>query len=354
MIANQQNGTANTFTSVPFNTLPVVTYAAIPSNGIISPAPGNQAFYYVPNNQSVPYVLNYNLIVQRAVGHKMSFDVGYVGNVSRHLSFNSALNAALPGTWLNGEPLYAAFGRIASTTLRAYGRNAEYNSLQANYTIRAERGLTLNVAYAFSKSLDNAGCQDPYNYHLCWAPSSFDQTQLLTISHVYEPPFGKGKAFMNRGGVVAHVVGDWQLNGVFRYQTGPPFTPTAPTTTCSCPGLGIYANVIGNPVYLDGVGPGQPWVSTSAFALPAPNSFGTAGRNILRGPGEKNYDFSLFRTFPVWEKTRLEFRAEFSNLTNTPHFSNPASNLGAPNFGIISGSGYNGNRQTTLAMRLTF
>jgi len=93
----------------------------------------------------------------------------------------------------------------------------------------------------------------------------------------------------------------------------------------------------------------------NAFATPAPNTFGNAGRNIVRGPHLSNYDFSLFRIFPITERARLEFRGEFYNLTNTPHFSNPNGTVTSGNFGEISSTlgGY-GNREVQVALRLTF
>ncbi|HSM78650.1 MAG TPA: hypothetical protein VLT57_13520, partial [Bryobacteraceae bacterium] len=104
-----------------------------------------------------------------------------------------------------------------------------------------------------------------------------------------------------------------------------------------------------------GVGPGQPWFTTSSFGVPEPNAFGNAGRNTVRGPRLSNYDFSVFRNFPVTEKIKLEYRAEFYNLSNTPHFSNPNGSVTSGAFGTISGtlSGY-GNRQIQMALRLKF
>jgi hypothetical protein len=106
------------------------------------------------------------------------------------------------------------------------------------------------------------------------------------------------------------------------------------------------------------VGPGQYWFTTSAFAVPGPNRFGSAGRNILRGPRLSNYDFSLFRNFAIGERFKLEYRAEFYNLTNTPHFANPSgngSNVSSGSFGTITSTlnGYT-NRQLQMALRLRF
>ena len=244
-------------------------------------------------------------------------------------------------------------------SLRADGVNSSYNALQTNLSKRFSQGLSLTVAYAWSKSLDvgsnQPGFTDNLNLQRQYGPSDFDRTHLLTISHLYELPFGKGKSLLSKG-VGAAILGGWQVNGIYRFATGTPFTPTTDATACNCPGNGNFADALGVPLtYQDGIGPGQPWFSTSAFAVPGPNRFGNAGRNSIRGPRLSNYDFSVFRTFAVTERFKLEFRSEFYNLTNTPHFSNPNGTASSATFGIISStlSGY-GNRQVQLALRLKF
>ena len=359
VIYNVQVGNTGGYTVAgTFNSLPVVPFTPIPSNGQISPAP-NQAFFVIPFQNRLPYVENYNFTYEHQLGSSISFNVGYVGALGRELPYYRELNAAAPGTGTVGLPFNALFGRTASTQLRADGINSNYNALQANLTKRFSQGLSLTVAYAFSKSLDEGSNQPSFTDNLDlsrqYGPSDFDQTHLLTISHLYELPFGKGKPFLNNGGIAAHILSNWQLNGIFRLATGMPFTATADATSCDCPGNGNYADAVAPITILNGVGPGQPWFTTSSFAAPAANQFGNAGRNTIRGPGLKNYDFSLFRTFNVTERFKLEFRGEFYNLTNTPHFSNPDGNVNDSTFGIISSSmsGY-GNRQIQTALRILF
>jgi hypothetical protein len=239
--------------------------------------------------------------------------------------------------------------------------NSNYNALQATLTKRFSQGLTFTVAYAYSKSMDvgsnQAGFIDNLDFRRQYGPSDFDQTHLLTISHLYELPFGKGKPFLNHGGIAAALLSDWQLNGIHRYATGTPFNVTADATPCHCPGNGNFADAVAPVTILGGVGPGQPWFTTSSFAVPGPNRFGDAGRNTVRGPHLSNYDFSLFRIFPVGERLKLEFRGEFYNLSNTPHFANPNGSVsaGPGSFGINTStlSGY-GNRQIQTALRITF
>jgi hypothetical protein len=359
VIYNVQNGNANDYVvDGTFTSLPPVTFLSLPANGRISPAP-NQGFFVIPTHNPLPTVQNYNLTLQQELSGGFALDVGYVGNLGRQLPYNRELNAAAPGTGVTGLPFLMAYGRNASTSLRASGVSSNYNSLQANLTKRFSNGISFSVAYAWSKSLDvgsnQPGFTDNLDLRRQYGPSDFDQTHLLTISHVYELPFGKGKPFLSNGGITAHLLSNWQLNGIYRYATGTPFTATADATACNCPGNGNFADAVAPVQTLGGVGPGQPWFSTSSFAVPGPNRFGNAGRNTIRGPHLSNYDFSLFRTFAIKERVRLEFRGEFYNLTNTPHFSNPTGNTSSGSFGIITSTlgGY-GNRQVQTALRVTF
>jgi hypothetical protein len=359
VIYNVQNGNANDYVvDGTFNSLPPVAFLSLPSNGRISPAP-NQGFFVIPTHNPLPTVMNYNLTVQQQLAGGFTADIGYVGNLGRQLPYNRELNAAAPGTGVNGLPFLIAYGRNASTSLRADGVNSNYNSLQANLTKRFSNGISFSVAYAWSKSLDvgsnQPGFTDNLDLRRQYGPSDFDQTHLLTISHVYDLPFGKGKPFLSNGGFAAQLLSNWQLNGIYRYATGTPFTATADATACNCPGNGNFADAVAPVQTLGGVGPGQPWVSITSFAVPGPNRFGNAGRNTIRGPHLSNYDFSLFRTFAIKERVRLEFRGEFYNLTNSPHFSNPSGNVSSGSFGIITStlSGY-GNRQVQTALRVTF
>jgi hypothetical protein len=354
----QQGNTGDFIVDGTFSSLPVVQFVDIPANGRITPAP-NQAFFVIPSRNRLPYVQNYNLTYQRDLGHDIVFDVGYVGNLGRQLPFNRALNAAAPGTGSAGRPFNVLFGHSADVSLRADGINSNYNSLQTNLAKRFSHGLTFTFAYAYSKSLDVGNDQPGFTDNLDlgrqYGPSGFDRTHMITASHLYELPFGKGKPFLSQNRTAGFILGNWQLNGIYRFATGTPFTASADATSCNCPGNGQFADAIAPVTYPGGVGPGQPWFSTSSFAPPGPNRFGTAGRNTIRGPRLSNYDLSVFRLFPIGERFRLEYRAEFYNLTNTPHFANPSGTATSATFGIISStlSGY-GNRQVQMALRLKF
>ena len=354
----QQGNTGDFIVDGTFASLPPVQTIPIPSNGQINPAP-NQAFFVIPSRNRTPYVQNYNLTYQRELVHGIAFDIGYVGSLGRQLPFNRSLNAAVPGAGSAGLPFFVQFGRTAAVSLRANGISSNYNSLQTNLSKRFSNGFSFTVAYAYAKSLDvgsnQPGFTDNLDLRRQYGPSDFDQTHLLTISHLYELPFGKGKKFLNNGGVGSFILGGWQINGIFRSATGTPFTPTADATACNCPGNGNFADAVAPVQMVGGIGPGQTWFSTSSFAVPGTNRFGNAGRNSIRGPRLTNYDFSVFRTFSMSDRFKLEYRAEFYNLSNTPHFANPNGNVSSASFGTITGTlnGY-GNRQVQMALRLKF
>jgi hypothetical protein len=355
VISNIQVGvTGDYVVDGSFASIPAAPVVSVPSSGRITPAP-SQAFYNIPQHNPYPYVQSMNLTYQRELGHGLTGDVAYVASLGRQLEYNQELNAAYPGTGTAGMALNKLFGRTASTVRRARGVNNNYNSLQTNLNKRFASGLTFTAAYTYSKALDVGSDQPSFTNNLDlganYGLASFDRTHMFTASHLYELPFGKGKRLASSG-PLAVVAGGWQLNGVFRVVSGTPFSIGADSSSCNCPGNSNYADAIGAVRILGGTGPGQYWFDRSAFAAPAANRFGTAGRNIVRGPGFANYDMSVFRAFPVTERAKVEFRSEFYNLTNTPRWGNPNSSVNSGNFGQITST--SGEREIQFALRLLF
>ena len=153
---------------------------------------------------------------------------------------------------------------------------------------------------------------------------------------VYELPFGAGKKWATSGASSA-ILGGWQLNGVFAAYQGRPFTLSASGASLNMPGNEQTA------------GPGQSrrsksWATSAmtarsstprAFARVTEVRFGNVGRNTMRGPGVVNLDLSLFRTFKLTRQVKLQFRVEAFNVSNTPHFANPNSNVNSSDFGRV-------------------
>ncbi len=282
------------------------------------------------------YIQSWNLIIERRLPGDMTASIGYVGTATVHALADRDINAALPGKGNTGRPLYALYGRTASTTMWDGFLNANYHSFQASLNRRFRGGLLVRGAYTFSKAISSTD-EDGWA-GLTWnsdnviarnrALTGYDRTHILQFGWVADLPFGPGKKFANSGGPASWVVRDWQINGTFSAYSGTPFTVSADGSSLNAPGNSQTADQV-KPVVekLGGIGRNVPFFDPLAFRAITDIRYGSSGRNILRGPGVVNSDFSVFRTFPLTERFKLQFRAEAFNITNTPHFNNPSTNV---------------------------
>ena len=165
---------------------------------------------------------------------------------------------------------------------------------------------------------------------------------------------GKGKT-LAKTGVAAAVLGNWQVNGIMSAYTGNPFTVTSPGSSLNAPDNTQTANQVNTTVTRIGnAGPGTYYYDPTAFAaVTAANTFGTSGRNILRNPGVWNTDLDITRQFPIKERLKLQFRAEFFNLPNTSHFNGVSSSSVTSGTFMQITSSY-GERQMRFGLRATW
>jgi hypothetical protein len=155
----------------------------------------------------------------------------------------------------------------------------------------------------------------------------------LTLSYLWAFPFGKGQKWLNNGGISDFILGGWQNNGILFSQSGLWFSPVLQTSTTNT-GTSSRPNIIGPVVYPHTL---LHWFSPSAYATPAPYTYGNAGRNTLLGPGRTNFDWSLFKNFPVREQMLFQFRFEAFNVFNHPQFGYPNQTVGNSQVGQITG-----------------
>ena len=155
----------------------------------------------------------------------------------------------------------------------------------------------------------------------------------------------------NAGKLAEGLIGGWQVQGVLDLHTGRPYTPTVGRDVANI-GLGGQRPIrkgsgkLSHPTL-------SKWFDTSAFTVPANYTYGNSGTNILFRDFNKDFDFSLFKNFQVTERTRLEFRAEFFNLTNTPVFDAPVTNIDGASAGRVTSTA-NTPRQIQFALKLNF
>jgi hypothetical protein len=176
-------------------------------------------------------------------------------------------------------------------------------------------GWIAQAGYVGSRQTPQVQAQQYFALNRALMP--YDRTHNFNTSFSVELPLGKSA--LARG---------WQVNGIFSACSGAPFTVTASGTSLNAPGNTQRADQVKPTVAIPGgVGPGQSYFDPLAYAPVTAVRFGTSGYDSLRGPGLVNLDFSLFRDFRITERFKAQFRAEALNFTNTPHFSNPASNV---------------------------
>jgi hypothetical protein len=297
--------------------------------------------------------------------------IGYVGQHGTHLAMPMSFiqkrmmpdGTILPSPWVAGNPALAQLSGINATTANG---NQRYDALQATLRKRFSRGFQYQVNYTWSKGMsDSRGYygeggqaaaqgnpQNTYNRKAEWAPSYFDAAHIFSFNGAYDLPIGRGMALgSNWNRVVDGIAGNWRISGVASLRSGFPLTITALDRSGTVSN-GARADLIANPKGNLGVGPNATWFNTAAFRQPRAGTFGSAGVSVVRGPGLKNLDVSLQKSFRVTESKRLELRAEAFNFTNTPIFNAPDVNVNSVTFGQVQVA--QGERNVQLALKFYF
>ena len=221
-----------------------------------------------------------------------------------------------------------------------------YHALTLKVERRLAKRVGYNVSYTLSQSKDDASSpgateseanvpQDVRNIFDEtgeWARSSFDHTHQFIASGVYQFPF-----FENGSGLAHALLGGWRANAIFIAQSGAPFTVNLGVDRANIgAGPAQRPDQLRDPNLPGGARTPERWFDTSAFALQAPFTFGSAPRNGVIGPGYANVDFALAKTWtPGGPGRQLEFRWEIFNLFNRVNFDLPNRVFGTPNFGRI-------------------
>jgi hypothetical protein len=323
-------------------------------NGLVVTAPTILSNWVA---RKAPYEIQYELNVQRQVTPTTAIEAGYVGSQGHHLDRFRNLNVPLPGPGaVQSRRPFPALGAIQE--VQDYV-NSTYNSLAVKFTQQMSHGVNALVGYTYSRSIDIGSAirshggdadfaQNPYDVKTGErGPSNFNQVHRLTTSLLYEPPVGRGKAFLNHG-IASEILGNWRFNSIFILASGYPFSFTESTNTLNGSG-GAAGGGGGRPNYsgatLDPTGGKNRfhWFNTAGFQAPPLYTFGNVSRNSMYGPGQLSWDSSMMKMFPVYREQELQFRFEAFNVINHPNFGLPAASRGTSTFGTIS--------STTIPMR---
>lgn len=328
------------------NGFPAVSRPALNSAfGAVAPGQRpNLSVGFFKQDQVSPASFQYNINLQREVAAETVVELGYMANVSHHLTANDlTLNQVRPELMGAGD---AQARRPFPQFSNVYWINpsigdSSYHSGYVRLERRFNLGFSVLAHYTFSKFLDDvAGADeygdpgsymDAYNRRLDKSLSGSHVPHRTVLTGLYQAP-----AFKTRPSLVRWLAGSWQMGVLATMQSGAPFTVvTAANTTNAFTAGSLRPNLLRDPRL---AGAGQTlarWFDTAAFVPPAPFTFGNSPRAGLRGDGSQTVDATLSKEFPVTERYKVDLRGEFYNLLNHANFELPGHVLGAANFGSV-------------------
>ncbi|WP_213807557.1 TonB-dependent receptor [Granulicella sp. dw_53] len=412
--ANISQGGVPAYQKAPFfdPTLNTAFYTGGPTAGAIT--------YGDPEvGGKVPEFTNYSLSIQHSITNSLTLAVGYTGsqghNLPTTLGRNPSANQIDPrylalGTDLNlsatpanitlgnahaaalglGTPFKLPYANFDTTngklfrTLLPFPQytsitdiwpdvgNSNFNALQVVVTQRASNGLTLNLAYTFSKEMDNVVtvARTSYNPFQEYGLGSIDRKHLITSSANWKLPFGKGHRFASTG-LASAFAGGFELSSVFILSSGAPLAITS--TSCNTSSFGTGTLCVPNltpgfsgPIAINGgLSSGQgnmipghtvSYINPAAFQKVPNYTFGNAPRTApygLRSPYTWNQDVTLRRAFKIWESLQLQTAVSAFNVYNTVNFGGVQTNIDSATFGTVS-SQANAPRKLQAEARINF
>jgi hypothetical protein len=313
-------------------------------------------------------VQQYSFDVQREVPGAIVLSVGYIGSKStdldqtinldqlavQHLSLGSGLNQSVANPMFNnGGTLGVGSATISrSQLLKPFPQftgisvtdadvgHGVYHAVYLKAQRRFSKGVTALVTYTRSQNMTlGATPQNAFDPEAEYSLASTHLPHRLSIAATWELPFGKGRPLLNSNRMLDLAVGGWSINAVSVMQSGYPLAISQNNDNSVIGASAMRPNATGiSPqvdkgfaARLDG------FINPAAFSVAPQFTFGNLGPRIsMRGPGLVNWDVSVFKTFPVTERLKAQFRAEALNFTNTPLFGTPTTNIASPSFGKIT------------------
>jgi outer membrane receptor protein involved in Fe transport len=313
-----------------------------------------------PPKQRIPTVDAWNVTLQHEFRPNLSAQIAYVANKGTH-GFNGdgpnydtntatiqGFTAGVP--YNQRRPYYRLYGWTQG--VQYYGNDASnsYESLQFSVDKRFSSGYEISghYTYAHAYQYDGSG-YFIYDPSLVRGPSDFQRDHVIVVSSIYQVPVGKGKRFMgNAGRGLDLLVGGWQLNGVWTWETGVPFTPGYSDCGGDVDTGPCRPNLVGNAIPSNQnqnqwfIGTGGQELSANGMTIgpwqrPARGAFGNVGDNSFFGPHFWQVDMSLFKNFKITEKVTGQFRAESFNSFNHVNLGQPNGTVDSSSAGQITG-----------------
>ncbi len=382
-----------------FGNPPYVNSSAYATAVLDNPAGGTAginvtppALHASPLIYKTPYVQQFSLDLQQSITPSMTLDVGYFGDHGTHLQGLLDINEVRPGAFVNTNIGFSQTPGCSSFTsqncegplnqIRPYPGytaissvqtifNSNYNSLQVKVTKKFSGKSMIDANYTFSRGLTNAqndyatAAQNTYNLGAEYAPSVYNRNDVLSIDGIWELPW-----YREQQGLVGHLVGGWEMSGLYAVNSGLPLTATMSAGSTvnysgltsvyngqtnggvanDAAGLGIVGGVFPSSLRPDMVlnpndGYGQValrkrlnWFNQTAFLAPPPASFrvGNEKRGVVDGPGYNRLDVGVFRTFKFREGISFTLRGEGYNIMNHTNWGSVGTTSTSSTFGTIT------------------
>jgi hypothetical protein len=329
---------------------------------------GRNATWFDPHMRT-PYVMNWSGGFQWQFKRTWLMDAQYQGSAGVKLMNTWNINVQPIGffpsdtatldkirTNFQSYKPYPQFGNV--NLVSNFGHNT-YHSATLRFEKRYSAGLNMTSFYTWSRTLDNADDDGAvsgityYNRSLDKGRANYDVHHRWVSNITYELPFGKGRAWMNKGGLVNTLLGGWEIVWIQTFQSGPPFTVNfAGSTSNYLPGVGNRPNQIlpDDQVKLEHVdiGPNRfpfaaqtRYLNINGFAYPAAYTIGTLGRNTLEAPGVIWPQTSVQKTWLILDRLRFTLRGDINNVYKYHNFNPPNStfNKSDPSaFGTFTGT----------------
>jgi hypothetical protein len=328
---------------------------------------GNSAPVAVSSPPSIRngYAYEWSLSLEHLLSPTTVVSVSYAGTAAHKLPRRGLQNQGVPN--LPGERRGYHPQPGSNQFIRATDVNSNYHALIARFERRFTKGLSFVAGYTVGKSIDTASGldgtnqpQDNYNLAAERGLSDFDVRQRFVLSSTWDLPFGGDRRWM-ADGLGAKVMGGWQLASILTLQTGQPMTAVLSSALSGTQSNGTdRPDLLGNPNWGLNQRTPERWFNTDVFRTPpiffdSAGAFsipGNEGRNVITGPGLRDWDVSLERHLRLTERANVVFRADFFNLTNHPNFDRPGLIFGTSNFGRISSA--QNSRQIQFSLRLNW
>jgi len=348
------------------NQSPITLASGVPIFGGFS-STGPYGGFSVSQQFVTAYSMNTNLNVQYQVARDAVVEVGYSGSLSRHLPDTLDINQIPIGSpeAVTSRPYYGQFPNLAAINQVESVGNAHFNGLLGSVKTNNFHGFTTKLSYTLGHSMDDLSYargiipQNSYCLKCDYANSDFDIRNSFSMFLAYAlPEPARYRA----------VLGGWQLNTLFSFFSGTPFTVYSGNDSSGTSEFNDRAELVGNPFAnvpaSNRATSTYYWFNPAAFASPAAGTYGNEGRNEFYGPSNHQIDFSIFKNFAITEHVRAQFRVEIYNIFNFTNYSEPANNVQGSNLGQVGstydvsfgapGIGPGAPRNVQLALKILF